>query len=423
MCRRMQQRMVEERRPCLSYHRCLLWAALCVMMVLIPAISPAQSLKDKQAELEALQESATEARQKRAVTQARKRKIAAKADALRKEVTEKAAAIRVQENRLATLGQELKELYANEAGKHEAVTARRKHFSQMASAAWTLQQRPRMAVWLMPDQARQRALTSRAIHVTTDTLRQELTSLNNKLQTLKQMRSDIVTKQKRSEQLRQTLQARRDQLQASLDKQQALLGELEGREADYTQRLQRITRKAQSLRQLIASLEERKARDERLFAHIRPIPKPASLGGSEGGTRTRSFAARKGALALPAEGVITGRYGQQRGDNDRLKGLEIKTVSGAVVSNPHAGEVLFTGPFLEYGKMVIIRHSRDYHTLVAGLSRINVSVGQFLLEDAPIGVMGKQNHQRQLYLELRKQSETINPELWFAIEKRSYATR
>ncbi len=79
---------------------------------------------------------------------------------------------------------------------------------------------------------------------------------------------------------------------------------------------------------------------------------------------------------------------------------------------PFDGEVVYTGPFLNYGQLVIIRHSDDFHTLLAGLVKIDVNVGQFLLEGEPIGAMGESDSGNRLYVELRHKNQPIDPAPW-----------
>ena len=92
------------------------------------------------------------------------------------------------------------------------------------------------------------------------------------------------------------------------------------------------------------------------------------------------------------------------------------TRKGAQVTAPYDSEVVFTGPFLNYGQMIILRHSDDFHTLLAGLTKIDVRVGQFLLEGEPIGAMGEgdddNKNDRTLYIELRKDNQPVNPAAW-----------
>jgi septal ring factor EnvC (AmiA/AmiB activator) len=49
--------------------------------------------------------------------------------------------------------------------------------------------------------------------------------------------------------------------------------------------------------------------------------------------------------------------------------------------------------------------------LLAGLARIDVKTGEFLLEGEPIGVMGSGDNAR-LYVELRRNNQSFNPAGW-----------
>jgi septal ring factor EnvC (AmiA/AmiB activator) len=99
----------------------------------------------------------------------------------------------------------------------------------------------------------------------------------------------------------------------------------------------------------------------------------------------------------------------------RAKGLSFTTAPGARVVAPHGGHVVFAGPFRGYGRLLIIDHGEGYHTLLAGLGRIDVAVNQRLLAGEPIGIMalsGKGNP--RLYLELRRNGRPVNPLPWLA---------
>jgi septal ring factor EnvC (AmiA/AmiB activator) len=62
---------------------------------------------------------------------------------------------------------------------------------------------------------------------------------------------------------------------------------------------------------------------------------------------------------------------------------------------------------------LIIQHSDGYHSLVAGLDRIDEAVGDWLVAGEPVGAMGSGEKPR-LYLELRHNGQPINPLPWLA---------
>jgi septal ring factor EnvC (AmiA/AmiB activator) len=68
---------------------------------------------------------------------------------------------------------------------------------------------------------------------------------------------------------------------------------------------------------------------------------------------------------------------------------------------------------------LIINAGDGYHVLLAGLSHIDVQVGQFVLAAEPVGTMapeppGKtQDSAPVLYVEFRKEGRPIDPDPWW----------
>ena len=92
----------------------------------------------------------------------------------------------------------------------------------------------------------------------------------------------------------------------------------------------------------------------------------------------------------------------------------------AQVIAPHNGKVVFAGNFRGYGQLLIIDHGEGYHTLLAGMVRIDGTMGQYVLSGEPVGVMGTpKDGKPSLYIELRRNSQPINPIPWLAKNKDS----
>jgi murein hydrolase activator len=123
----------------------------------------------------------------------------------------------------------------------------------------------------------------------------------------------------------------------------------------------------------------------------------------------RPFAQAQGRMVVPAAGDIVTGFG-----SDSSKGLTFATRPGAEVVAPFDGRVVFAGAFRGYGRILIIGHGDGYHSLVAGLDRIDSSVGQWLVAGEPIGRMSADEARPRLYLELRHDGQPINPLPWLA---------
>jgi murein hydrolase activator len=101
------------------------------------------------------------------------------------------------------------------------------------------------------------------------------------------------------------------------------------------------------------------------------------------------------------------------------------TPAAATVASPVDGWVAFSGPYRTYGQLLIINAGGGYYMVLAGMDRINVGVGQFVLAGEPIAIMGDGSArtaaaaaigaaQPILYIELRKDGAAIDPGPWWA---------
>lgn len=389
-----------------------------------------QTFEANKGELDKLQQNLQQTENARSLTQTKLRHLSRDMDELQNNIVTKGLEVQKIERELAEHDKRLVELAAEEQNKTKQLELHQNNASKLVSAAWSLQHRPQIAAWLLPEQNRERALTVRALHISTLSVKKDIDAVAMAMHELEEIRFAMIQTQKDRNQMKQNLNNQRASLQQQLSQQGQLQTTLKQNDGAYAKKLDDLIKQAEDLQSLVENLEqERTAKsNEEIdnFANIQPItkpnipatPSPAPIIAkppqisSQASLRGANFANNKGKLPLPATGTITGRFGENRGANDRLKGMEIKTNNSAIVTTPFEGEVLFTGKFLDYGNMVIIRHSKQYHTLIAGLSRINVQRGQFLLDSAPIGAMGV-NEEQNLYLELRSNSQAIDPAPWY----------
>ncbi|HWV20082.1 MAG TPA: peptidoglycan DD-metalloendopeptidase family protein [Devosia sp.] len=137
------------------------------------------------------------------------------------------------------------------------------------------------------------------------------------------------------------------------------------------------------------------------------------------------FPMAKGYLAQPANGVTVVQFGAGDGFGGISQGQSIVTRAEAQVVAPADGWVLYKGPYLNYGQIVILNTGQGFTALLAGLDTISVDIGQFVLLGEPLGQMGSRTigrtvttnagaAQPTLYIELRQNNAPIDPESWWA---------
>src|SRR5690606_26097541 len=109
---------------------------------------------------------------------------------------------------------------------------------------------------------------------------------------------------------------------------------------------------------------------------------------------------------LPVTGRTTAGFGARAGGGTS-SGVTLTPRSGAQVVAPGAGRVAFAGPYRGYGRIVIIEHRGGWISVVTGLARSDVVVGEQLVAGAPLGVAAQ--GKPEVTLELRRAGEAVNP--------------
>ena len=135
------------------------------------------------------------------------------------------------------------------------------------------------------------------------------------------------------------------------------------------------------------------------------------------------FIRAKGSIVLPVQGRRVLAFGDKTQYGGQSKGLVLETRHGAQVTSPCDGWIVFAGEFRTFGQLLIINAGDGYHILLAGLSQIDVQLGQFVLTGEPVGLMtaapkaakaSAQGNAPVLYIEFRKDNKPIDPESWWA---------
>lgn len=114
----------------------------------------------------------------------------------------------------------------------------------------------------------------------------------------------------------------------------------------------------------------------------------------------------------PCDGRLASRFDKDKGPSHR--GIRIHTSEGNLVKAAEEGNIKLAGSWdqmPELGKIVIIFHSHDFTTVYAHLKSLNVSEGETVERDEPIGTVGRTgNVDRPVcYFEVRYKLEPRDP--------------
>lgn len=229
-----------------------------------------------------------------------------------------------------------------------------------------------------------------------DTLSRNAEKIKHDVHALHRERTRLFTLKKTAATQQETLLKQRSALLQDIDARTKIQSRLAQQHASRQAEIAALAAQAKNLSDLIASLNTQKTKP----------PVSGSL---------RNFGS-KGSLAQPVAGNIVHRFGEKKGTNDTYRGMVLRARAGAIVVAPYDGQVVFTGPFLDYGQMVLLRHNNGYISMLAGLSRIKTLLNQSVRAGEPIGLMGN-TAQENLYCELRENGKPVDPAGWFATLK------
>lgn len=375
-------------------------------MLLLTALPAGAQVEDGDKAAERLRavEGAAEERRAEAGRLSEKAQAAARElEELRAEGRRLAAQAQEHEARLDALEARLAELAAAIKKRSAELHQRREQSVALVAALQRLALTPRIALLARPGEPAEGVRGGILLQSALPRVEEAAARLRDELRTLAAMRAEMADKRVALEREERQLAEKRDRLAALAQRQSKLHATLLTRASEAERNAERLAREAQSLRELVARLREEAERRRRLEAQAEKV---AAL------RKPRPFTKGRDDRLYPANGRLVGRFGEDTGLGSTRKGISLETRPGAQVVAPYDGTVAFAGPFRGYGRLLIIEHSEGYHSLLAGMGRIDSSLGQHVTAGEPVGVMPSTDAKPTLYIELRHRGEPINPVPW-----------
>lgn len=352
------------------------------------------------------------------------------------------ARVSAADARLAQVEQRLDTLAGSEEGIRRSLEGRRGLVGEILAVLQRMGRRAPPALLVNPEDMLQAIRTSMQLGAVLPELRAETQALAADLQELKNVRAGMAQEREKLAREQRALGGERARLAALLETRQKALGEAESALDAERRRAEELARQAGSLKDLIARMEAdlsgahraaeeaRKAEDNRQqAAALESEEQKARIAASPFKDTARlapavAFAATKGRAPLPVSGQILKGFGDTDAYGGAEKGLSIAVRPKAVVVSPADGWVSFAAPYRGYGQLLILNAGEGYYVVLAGMERIHVAHGQFVLAGEPVATMGDGAaraasvagigaSQPILYVEFRKDGSPIDPSPWW----------
>ncbi|MBZ9966747.1 murein hydrolase activator EnvC family protein [Mesorhizobium sp. BR1-1-2] len=341
------------------------------------------------------------------------------------------------------IGAKLEGLKSQQQKIRASLMARRDVLAEVLGALQRMGLNPPPAILVKPEDALSSVRSAILLGAVVPELRQQTDRLLADLKEQTRVTASIEAERARLTTAVGEQAAEKKRLGMLLEAKQKLEADTQAQLSAERQHSETLAAKASSLKELIASLEaqaerNRKAADTAKAADAGRAGDKAG-GDKAGGDLTASlplpeanrlaaaapFSALQGQIALPVIGRIKRRFGAEDGNGAVMLGDMVATQSGAIVTAPADGNVLYAGPFRSYGQLLILNAGDGYHVVLAGMSRISVATGQSVLAGEPVGAMGEArvastsaskngNATPELYVEFRKDGKPVDPAPWWA---------
>ena len=373
---------------------------------------PARAADDETADpnqrLEAIEQELDDTRQASDALSTESAAIAGELDELREAMLATATRIQDYEQTADDLAGTLLALNAELSERRAAFNARRDELALVLSALQHIARQPAEMLIALPRSPTDTNRTAILLASVTPYLDSQAQLIARDIAALNDLKLQISLQTAELEAVRGQLREQQEVVAGLVARKQEVLAGLEDQQAELAARNEALAAEADNLRDLLHQLAAAAAAERAEGAA------PGSVAAS-GAIASLSFAEARGDLPLPVRGEIVTGFATTQDDGTRSEGIWIATAGGAQVVTPYDGRIVFSGVFGEYGHMLIIAHGEGYHTVLAGLSRIDAVLGQWLLAGEPVGVMADGNGVSQrLYVELRQDGDPINPLPWLA---------
>ncbi len=334
-----------------------------------------------------------------------KKKIAAteqEMQAMRERATGLAERLQVTERRVSAEEDALEKVNADYAQKRKEFEERKGDYAATVMSLLRMRNLPPTALFSSAEDTKTLLRTASVLEKTNAAVATKAAKLRDDMAQMKKLQAEAKQRDAATKAEKSRLDAEKQALAQQLTARQKLQEKLSADHARAEAKVAELSRASQSLQELIGKLEAEKKAQEK----AQTAPKQTA--------KLRDFEGKKGSLRSPVAGAILHRFGDKQNENGTYRGMVFKARAGATVVAPYDGEIVFTGPFRDYGNMVLIKHKNGFISLIAGLGKVNASLNQAALRGEPIGTMPDSGN-GEAYVELRDtDAKPIDPTDWFA---------
>lgn len=381
------------------------FALLLLAWLFLALNSPATA--QQASDLESLAKAEAEARKTEARLKTERETVIQEIAALKAELARDTAQTQAFERESQRISDNLSDATVRLQTLETELAGNRDNTLELFASLQRLQLRPNAATLAHPDDAVRTAQAATMIDLLSGQLQDRAKVTQQLAENVATARDEAIAQQEALDANATELQRRKQRTQALVAQKEKLRQSIQTDEEKARADAARFASEAATLRELIdkvAAIPETVA--PRLKPGLTPDATPLTLPPVKLPPGTTRFADAKGGMVRPVSGKMTEGFGRSS------KGQTYSARSGGQVIAPYAGRVEFVGPFRTYGRVVILNMDDGYYLLLTGLSETYVTASETVRRGEPVGLMPGTTGRTPLYIELRRNGRSIDPEPW-----------
>ncbi|WP_411036277.1 murein hydrolase activator EnvC family protein [Shinella sp. BYT-45] len=407
-----------------------------------PAAALALRRDSTRRELEALSRSITVSDEKAKQLEAEIANLEKTRQSLREEIVRSAAMRKEMEQKILAGEKRLEGMRERESGVRASLNERRGLLAEVLAALQRMGRNPPPALLVTPEDALSSVRSAILLGAVVPGIRKETDELVADLKELMDVKVEI---DREKADLAEAMQLRVEAEKRSelLIAENEALTETNSRTlAAERRRAEELAARATSLEGLIGSLEReigsvrdaaalaRAKEEERRNQTEAEREKARALARNSVPDKNRiapayEFSELQAKLDYPVAGDVLRQFGEADGTGHDSQGLTLAANPGALVTAPSDGWIVFAGSFRSYGRMIILNAGEGYHLVLAGMDKVSVREGQFVVAGEPLAVMGEkrvasvnaltlETDKPTLYIEFRKNGKPVDSRPWWS---------
>jgi septal ring factor EnvC (AmiA/AmiB activator) len=384
-----------------------LFAIFALLISCISAAKGSAATSDKESkasELKRIEKQVAEEKENKAKLAKQAEELEEGMKGLRSELIEATSKVQKHENTLKGIEDKLAEVSSHKESLLTKLTRDKKSLADLILALERIRRLPPETLVARPDAPLETAQAATVLSTLLPEVNRRADILKANIADVQKIETELKDEQDKLANATEKLKKDKERMDALMGERSKNLKDTRKAVSAQDTKIANLSREAKDFRDLISRIEKQRKRDQE--SRTANTNSPSRFAGLD--TNLPAI----GTGQAPVTGIIKTRYGQTDDIGATSQGVTFQSRPGSVVVAPLGGIVRYAGDFRNYGNIILLEHKNNFHSLVAGLGKIDTFVGQRVDAGEPLGYLPE--HSGRLYYELRKNGDPVNPSKKFS---------